>query len=166
MLQDIIKTGGAALLSIALSCPAWAAGAPPASQTAKAMASAYVADFKDMLRDQEDISPPERACIERIPDTAVLDAMQDVIAATLNPNELDQLERFYASPEGQRVFAIYRRWGDKENPPSDAELEEILPLIKSKTQTKLFDATSFQSLGSIKVMDAFYPVLARCSLSG
>lgn len=151
------------LLSIALSAPAWAADAPPASATAKAMASAYVDDLKDMLRGEDDVNPDERKCIERIPDAAVLGAMRDVIADALNADELAELERFYASPEGLRLFALYRRWGDESHPPSDAELDEILPLIKSEVQNKLFDATSFRSLGSVKAMDAVYPLLEQCS---
>lgn len=151
------------LLSIALNSPAWAVDASPASKTAKAMAAAYVDDLKDMLRGEDDVSPDERRCIERIPDTAVLGAMQDVIADALNADELAELERFYASPEGLRLFALYRRWGDESHPPSDAELDEILPLIKSEVQNKLFDATSFRSLGSVKAMDAVYPLLQQCS---
>ena len=152
-------------IAIALGTPVWAADSAPTSATAKAMASAYVDDLKDMLRGQDDISPGERACIERIPDTAVLGAMQDVIAQALSANERAELERFYASAEGVRLFALYRRWGDERNPPSDAELDEILPLIKSEVQSKLFDATSFSSLGSVKAMDAVYPLLERCSVS-
>lgn len=151
------------LLSLALSAPAWAAGAPPASATAKAMASAYVDDLADMVRSTHDATPDEIACVERIPAARVVDAMQEVIAQSLSADEQAEMERFYASPEGLRLFALYRRWGDEHNPASDAELKEALPLIKSAVQAKLFDATSFQSLGSIKVMDAVAPLLARCS---
>lgn len=154
------------LLSIALHIPGLNADAAAASATAKAMASAYVDDFKDMLRDTDGLRPDERACIERIPDTTVVAAMQDVIAATLSPDEQAELERFYASPDGLRRFALYRRWGDDKNPPSDAELEEILPIIKSAMHSKLFDATSFYSLGSVKIMDAISPLMERCSAPG
>lgn len=153
------------LLSLALSAPVWAANAPPVSATAKAMATAYVDDFKDMVRSTPDANPDEVACIERIPATAVADAMQEVIAQSLSTDEQAEMERFYASPEGLRLLAIYRRWGDKRNPASDAELEEVLPIIRSPVQTKLFDATSFQSLGSIQAMNAIAPLLARCLAS-
>ncbi len=151
------------LLSLALCAPAWAANVPPVSATAKAMASAYVDDLKDMVRSTDGAKPDEVACIGRIPASTVFDAMQAVIAQSLSADEQAEMERFYASPEGLRLFALYRRWGDEQNPASDAELEQILPLIKSAVQAKLFDATSFQSLGSIKVMDAVAPLLARCS---
>lgn len=153
------------LLSLALSAPAWAANAPPASATAKAMASAYVDDLKNMVRSTHDAEPDEVACIERIPASTVVDAMQEVIAQSLSADEQAEMERFYASPEGLRLFALYRRWGDEQNPASDAELEEVLPLIKSGVQAKLFDAASFQSLGSIQAMNAIAPLLERCSAS-
>lgn len=152
-------------LSIALSSAAWAASPPPASATAKAMASAYVDDLKNMVRSTHDAIPEEVACIERIPATTVVDAMQEVISQSLSADEQAEMERFYASPEGLRLFALYRRWGDKHNPASDAELKEALPLIQSRVQAKLFDATSFQSLGSVQAMNSIAPLLERCSAS-
>ncbi|HJS35725.1 MAG TPA: hypothetical protein VJ766_09550 [Pseudoxanthomonas sp.] len=153
------------LLLLILSASAGAAGTPPPSATAKAMASAYVEGFRKMLRDNQ-ASAAELACVERIPGTAVEPAMQSIIDQALNADERAEMERFYASPEGVRLFALYNRWGDTENALSTAELESILPLIKSGVQNKLFDATSFHSLGSVEAMQALQPWLERCPEPG
>lgn len=153
------------LLSIAVSTCAYAADGPPISATAKAMASAYVEGLKKMVRGNEPTAA-ELACVDRIPGTAVEAAMQNAIDQALNADERAEMERFYASPEGLRVFALYNRWGDTQNPPSAAELEDILPLVKSPVQTKLLDATSFQSLGPAEALRALQPLLARCSGPG
>ncbi|NUO74742.1 MAG: hypothetical protein HOQ32_01885 [Lysobacter sp.] len=153
------------LLFIALSAPANAAGALPPSATAKAMASAYVDDFKKMLRENE-ATPDEIACVDRVPGAEVEAAMQNTIDQALTTDERADMERFYASAEGAHLFALYRRWGDTDNPPSASELEAILPLVKSDIQNKLFDATSFQSLGSAEIMRTILPLLTRCSAPG
>lgn len=153
------------LLFIALSDPVNAAGTPPPSATAKAMASAYVGDFKKMLRENE-AAPDELACVDRVPSAAVEAAMQNTIDQALTTEERADMERFYASAEGLRLFALYRRWGDTDHPPSASELEAILPLVESKVQNKLFDATSFQSLGSAEITKTILPLLTRCSAPG
>ncbi|RDZ25971.1 hypothetical protein [Lysobacter silvisoli] len=150
------------LLALALSLPAHAADPAPPSPTAEAMSSLVVGSLILAARTDPNSSAALIGCLEKIPRTIAAPVMQEIVLAELSAQELASLDKFYTGPYGRRVTDNIERTNNPREPFSDAEWEQVGPVLRSDANRKALKATHVIGPHGGRIQAAVNPHVERC----
>lgn len=150
------------LLALALSLPAQAADPEPPSPTAEAMSSLVVGSLILAARTDQSSSAALIECVARIPRTVAAPVMQEIVATELSPQERATLDAFYAGPYGRRVTDNIERTNNPREPFSDAEWDQVAPVLRSDANRKALKATHVIGPHGSRIQAVVNPHVERC----